>query len=165
IHWKPSPALSFELARPDGNVFRLADYRGRPLIVIFYLGASCLHCAEQLQAFAPQKERFEKAGLEIVAISTDDSTKLLESITNYGEKMPIPLMSNHDLEVFKKYRVYDNFEKQPLHGTFLIDEEGLVRWQDISYEPFMDHEFLYKESLRLLDQKKVATVSAAASPE
>jgi hypothetical protein len=46
--------------------------------------------------------------------------------------------------------VYDDFENQPLHGTFLIDGEGNVRWQDISYEPFMDHQFLLKEAQRLL---------------
>ena len=38
----------------------------------------------------------------------------------------------------------------PLHGTFLIDAEGLVRWHDISYEPFLDAEFLLKEAKRLL---------------
>ena len=45
----------------------------------------------------------------------------------------------------------DDFEDQPLNGTFLIDSLGRVRWQDISYEPFMDAEFLLKESKRLLE--------------
>ena len=56
------------------------------------------------------------------------------------------------MDVFKQYRAYDDFEKQPLHGTFLIDRAGLVRWQDISYEPFEEVEFLLKESKRLLAQ-------------
>lgn len=163
IHWRPSPAPSFELTLPSGEPFRLQDYKGRPLIVIFYLGASCLHCSEQLQAFAPQNQKFENAGIDIVAISTDEQAKLLESLANYGEKMPLQLMSDDKLEVFKKFRVYDDFEKQPLHGTFLIDEDGLVRWQDISYEPFMDHEFLFNESLRLLAQKKVSQVKVELS--
>ena len=38
----------------------------------------------------------------------------------------------------------------PLHGTFLIDGQGLVRWQDISFEPFTDTKFLLAESTRLL---------------
>ncbi|MBT5621598.1 MAG: hypothetical protein HOJ65_12640, partial [Verrucomicrobia bacterium] len=38
------------------------------------------------------------------------------------------------------------------HGTFLIDRQGLVRWQDISYEPFTEAEFLLRESKRLLAQ-------------
>ena len=54
--------------------------------------------------------------------------------------------------MFKQYRAYDDFEKQPLHGTFLIDRVGLVRWQDISYEPFEEVEFLLNESKRLLAQ-------------
>ncbi len=38
----------------------------------------------------------------------------------------------------------------PLHGTFLIDGNGRVRWQDVSYEPFTDVHFLLAESKRLL---------------
>ena len=59
-------------------------------------------------------------------------------------------MADPKLEVFRKYRAFDDFEQQALHGTFLIDARGLVLWQDISYEPFMDAEFLLKEAPRLL---------------
>lgn len=45
---------------------------------------------------------------------------------------------------------YDDFEDMPLHGTFLVDGDGRMRWQDVSYEPFMDWEFLLEESQRLL---------------
>ena len=64
--------------------------------------------------------------------------------------MPIRLAADGDLEVFKKYRCFDDFENKPLHGTFLIDAKGMVRWQDISYEPFMEHQFLLDEAKRLL---------------
>jgi len=37
-----------------------------------------------------------------------------------------------------------------LHGTFLIDAAGLIRWQDISFDPFMNTDFLLKEAKRLL---------------
>jgi hypothetical protein len=40
-----------------------------------------------------------------------------------------------------------------LHGTFIVDGDGFVRWQDINYEPFMDTDFLLKEATRLLDIK------------
>lgn len=161
IHWTPSPAEDFSLIKPDGSPFRLSEYKGRAVIVIFYLGAECLHCAEQLQAFAPEKDKFTAAGIELVAIGTDTPETLAKSLADYGEKMPIPLMCNADLDVFKKFRAFDDFEKQPLHGSFLIDEEGLVRWQDISYEPFMDHKFLLKESKRLLSQKKLNEVATS----
>ncbi|MDB5302233.1 MAG: bcp 5, partial [Phycisphaerales bacterium] len=42
--------------------------------------------------------------------------------------------------------------KVPLHATFLIDAQGLVRWQDISAEPYTDTKFLLGEAKRLLAQ-------------
>jgi hypothetical protein len=37
-----------------------------------------------------------------------------------------------------------------LHGTFLIDGAGAIRWLDISYQPFMETKFLLEEAKRLL---------------
>ena len=73
----------------------------------------------------------------------------LENTQVQGE-FPFPLVSDADLRIFKTYRAFDDFENQPLHGTFLIDGDGLVRWQDISYEPFNNPDFLLKEAKRLL---------------
>ena len=71
-----------------------------------------------------------------------------------GGKFPFPLLANAELEVFKAYRAYDDFEERPLHGVFLIDGEGLVRWCDVSFEPFMDAKFVLGEARRLLGQSK-----------
>ena len=89
----------------------------------------------------------------MIAISTDDQEGVKVSMDNYDEgKMPIPLVANPELDVFKTFRVFDDFENQPLHGTFIIDGSGMVLWQDISYEPFTDPEFVLKEATRLLTQ-------------
>lgn len=152
FRWQPSPAESWTLVNADGEKKSLADYQGKPVIVIFYLGYGCLHCVEQLQAFAPVMEKFNQAGIELVAISTDDQDGLMTGLQNFEGDMPIPLLADPDFSVFKKYRCFDDFENQPLHGTFLIDRDGMVRWQDISFEPFLNHEFLLRESQRLLDQ-------------
>ena len=64
--------------------------------------------------------------------------------------MNIPILSNSDLDVFKSFRCFDDFEGQPLHGTILVDGQGRIRWQDIGYEPFKDVGFLLEESKRLL---------------
>ena len=153
FRWKPLPAEPWQLTMADGKKKSLADYQDKPLVVIFYLGFGCLHCAEQLHAFAPKYEEFEKAGISIVAISSDDTEGLKKSIENYTEgKMPFPLVSDESLETFRKYRCYDDFEETALHGTFIIDSKGLIRWQDISYEPFMEVDFVLKEAQRLFAQ-------------
>jgi peroxiredoxin len=154
FRWSPSPATQWELTDGQGKQHTLADYTGRPVIVIFYLGKGCAHCIEQLGTFAPKTDRFRKAGIDLIAISTDGVEGLRETFQQNatGSPFPFPLVSDASLNVFKQYRAYDDFEQQPLHGTFLIDRQGLVRWQDISYEPFTEAEFLLRESKRLLAQ-------------
>lgn len=151
FRWKPSPAPTWSLKDATGKERSSEEFRGKPHVLIFYLGFSCLHCAEQLQAFAPMVDEFKKAGFPLMAISTDNINGLKTSIKNYDKgDLPIPLFSNDKLDVFKAFQVYDDFEKQPLHGTFIIDGKGNVVWQDISYDPFMDPKFVLKEAQRLL---------------
>jgi peroxiredoxin len=153
FRWEPSPAPDWTLKDDEGHSRSLAEYRGEPLVVIFYLGYGCLHCAEQLHEFAPMTERFQDAGIRLLAISTDDEVGLQVSVANYeAGGLPFPLLSNSELDVFRSYRAYDDFEQQPLHGTFLLDGEGRIRWQDISYEPFMDAAFVLQEAKRLLQR-------------
>ncbi len=153
FRWEPSPAPTWQLKDAKGQLRSSDEFKGKPHVLIFYLGYSCLHCAQQLQAFAPMVKEFEQAGFPLMAISTDDQEGLKTSIKNYDKgDLPIPLFSNSKLDVFKSFHVYDDFEKQPLHGTFIIDAKGNVVWQDISYEPFMDPEFVLKEAKRLLPQ-------------
>ena len=161
FRWQPSAAHTWTLTDTNGTKRSLAEYSGKPVVVIFYLGYGCLHCAEQLQAFAPMTKEFEKAGLSLVAISTDDQEKLTESHKLYKDgEFPFPLLSNSDLDVFRKYRVYDDFESTPMHGTFLIDANGLVCWHDINYEPFNNPEFLLKEAKRLLAKPAVSQATS-----
>ncbi len=44
--------------------------------MIFYLGAGCLHCVEQLHKFGPKAAEFAQHGIEIVGISTDSPSDL-----------------------------------------------------------------------------------------
>ena len=73
----------------------------------------------------------------------------IEMVSNDGQ-MNLALAPNPDLDVFKSFRCFDDFEGQPLHGTILVDGKGRIRWQDIGYEPFMDVGFLHEEATRLL---------------
>jgi len=152
-YWTPPTAPDWKLPDAFGNELALDDHAGRPVIVIFFLGFSCVHCVEQLQAFAPEYDRFEELGIELVTIGNHPVEKLAESMGNdpLDSGYPFPVLADPDHEVFKQYRAYDDFEDTALHGTFLVDGAGRVRWMDISYEPFMDWEFLLAESERLLD--------------
>jgi peroxiredoxin len=156
FRWQPVQADDWTLADSTGQRLHFAKLnKNQPYIVIFYLGADCLHCVEQLNAFAPVKEKFAQEGIKIIAVSLENTFDLKSSVDNYSDTgaFPFPIVSDSGLNVFKQYKCYDDFEKMALHGTFLIDGKSRIRWLDISYEPFTNTEFLLKESKRLLRQK------------
>ena len=156
FRWQPPAAPDFTLTDGEGKKVSLRQYRGKPVVVIFYLGAGCAHCIEQLVAFAPEAEAFRKAGITLLAVSTDteDGLKFTVEKAKYNGGFPIPLLADPSLKTFKAFRAHDDFEQQPLHGTFLIDGDGRIRWQDISFQPFMETKFLLGEAQRLLNLPK-----------
>jgi peroxiredoxin len=151
LTWSP-PVSPTWTALDDGRQSHAsAEFDGKPKIIMFYLGSGCLHCAQQLTAFADRAGEFEAQGVGLLAIGTDDPENLSLAIKNYEPKVfPFALYSDAGFQTFKAFRCFDDFENQPLHGTFLIDAQGRLRWWDISHEPFMNVEFLLKESSRLL---------------
>ena len=105
---------------------------------------------QQLQLFGKEYEAFRKRGIETVAVTTDDLAAARELKNNKdGIKFPMPMLPDPKLESFKLYRAFDDFENQPLHGTFLIDEKGDVRFQRISADPFLDVDFIRTEAERV----------------
>jgi peroxiredoxin len=152
FRWQPTPAPAWSLPQPDGSKISLEQYRGKPVLVLFYLGSGCLHCVEQLKSFSPLVNQFAGEGISIVAVSSESPDSLRHSLTTLkaGETINFPLVSDTDRSVFRAYRAYDDFENMPLHGVYLIDGAGLVRWHDIGYEPFMDAGFVLEEARRLL---------------
>lgn len=150
VNWQPPAALDWTLSDVDGRNHHLTDYQGRNVVVLMYLGFGCLHCVEQLSAFAPRAAEFRQAGWELIAVGTDTQDSLREALSSYGrDRIQFPLLNDPQGHVFRSYRCFDDFEQKPLHGAFLIDGQGRIRWQDIAHEPFVDHEFLLQEACRV----------------
>ncbi len=149
--WSPPTAPSW-IARDASNAERSSqEFHGKPTIYLFFLGSGCLHCTEQLQKFAAKHSEWEKLGVNVVGLSTDDVTKLQTAVKNFQpQQLPFPLLSDSSLTAFKTWRCHDDFENRPLHGTYLVDATGRLRWWDTGHEPFMDVDFLLQETPRLL---------------
>jgi peroxiredoxin len=134
-------------------------------LVLGYLGFGCLHCVEQLKAFAPLAADFDRAGIRLLGVGTDPPASLSASLAKYsqesGSAFPFTLLADDSLATFRAWGAYDDFEQpwgayddfeqRPLHITLLIDAAGRVRWQAIGHEPFSDAKFLLAEARRLLE--------------
>lgn len=148
--WTPTPAEPFTLSDTQGKPFTLSDHRGKNVVILFFLGGKCAHCMQQLQVFGKELKALADVNTELVAVSTDDlpAAKALKE-SDPEIKFPMPFLPDPKLEAFKRYRSFDDFENQPLHGTFLIDSRGLLRFQRISADPFLDVEFIKEEAARI----------------
>ncbi|WP_435015895.1 redoxin domain-containing protein [Tundrisphaera sp. TA3] len=148
--WAPSPAPAIALPDTDGKPWNLADHKGRNVLVLFYLGGKCAHCMQQLREVGAEVDALRKAGTDVVAIGTDTDESARELKGNSdGIKFPMPFLADPNLDLFRAYRAHDDFEDSPMHGTFLIDAEGNIRFARVSAEPFTDVDFLKKEAERV----------------
>ncbi|MBK8092467.1 MAG: redoxin domain-containing protein [Verrucomicrobiaceae bacterium] len=158
VHWQPPVAPVFEALDLDARPVMSSDFTAKkPTLFLFYLGHECGHCVEQILAFSKAKAEFEKAGIQLVAVTIEPSPvaknirKKLE--LKADAPMPFPILCDSSLESFKKVRAYDDFEKEALHAAILVDTAGKQRWQDINYIPLTDTKFILEESKRLLELK------------
>lgn len=96
---------------------------------------------------------YRRAGIDIVAIGSDTVSGLSESLTTLGAdrgEFDLRLLSDRKLRVFYEWLAFDEFEHTPMHGLFLLDGAGKLRWQDIRHEPFTEVKWLLSECRRLL---------------
>ena len=157
LGWRPSTAGFWSLNDMNGGTFNLEVAADNPVLVLFYLGSKCQHCVEQLGKFTALHEEYQKAGITIVAVSTETGEEIRKACDDPKKNFPFVMLADPAKKAFKQYHCWDDFEGVPLHGTFLVDAKdrshGRIRWQDISFEPFMDAKFLLEESKRLLGLK------------
>ncbi len=109
---------------------------------------------EQLHSLVPRAGAFEKAGIPIVTIGSDTVDQVKASmqvaIENDDPPLPFPVLCDPEGVAFKAYGCWNEFDDEALHGTFLVDADGRIRWQDISAWPFMETDFLLAECVQLL---------------
>jgi peroxiredoxin len=150
LTWSPWSAEPIAMPDSDGKAWDLAAHRGQNVVILFFLGGKCAHCMQQLQIFGKEIEALWALETDLVALGTDDfeATRALKANPD-KVAFPMPLLPDPRLEAFKRYRAFDEFENQPLHGTFLIDARGDVRYQRISAEPFLDVDFIKTEAARI----------------
>jgi peroxiredoxin/tetratricopeptide (TPR) repeat protein len=151
--WRPWKAPDWKLKDAQGRERSLAEFHGKPVLLVFFLGRGCLHCKQQLEALVRKAKQIGEQGITVIAVSTDNQAGIKKSLDDFGSHaFPFLMVADPELEVFQSYRSFDNFEQIALHGTFLIDPDGYARWFDVAAEPFMDIGFVLSESKRLLSR-------------
>jgi len=142
-------APEFTLPDANGNTVSLSDYRGKPVVLVFYPLDWSPGCSQQLDLYHQelgeftsrlyQQElgEFTSRGAQLIGISVD-------SVYSHGawaavRGLEIPLLSdfNPKGEVARRYQVWrqqDGFSERAL---YVIDGEGVIVYSHVS--PYLHH--------------------------
>ena len=145
--WQPYEAPRLEAFDSAGNRVTLEQYRGKNVLLIFYLGEECPHCLQQLLEVGKRKSDFSRLDTEVLAISRNSPKENAASLK--VRELPFRLLSDIQSENARRFKSYDDFEEMELHSTLLIDKRGKVHWARNGGKPFKDFDFLLKEIQRL----------------
>ena len=111
-------APGFTLRALDGTCRRLADYRGRPVVLTFF--ASWCHPCEQEMPLLEDAAGEHGDDLQVLAVSFRD---LRMDSEDFVERLEVTYPAFHDAE----NAVAEAYGVRAIPQTFFIDEAGVVR--------------------------------------
>ena len=99
---KKAPA--FTLTDDQGQKVRLADLKGKPVVVYFYPRDDTPGCTKEACAFRDRYGELEELGIQLLGVSGDSA----ESHVKFREKysLPFPLLVDADHAMSEKYGAY-----------------------------------------------------------
>jgi peroxiredoxin Q/BCP len=144
-------APDFELDGTDGR-FKLSDYRGERVVLLFYPGDFTPVCTKQMCSYSDRWEDFAKLDATLVGISAQSVERHHQFQSMHD--IPMPLLADVDRSVAKAYGV-----SQPILGTrravFVLDEDGRIAYRHVH---LLGLDFQTVDDL----QEALASVSARA---
>ncbi len=122
-------APDFTLKSQHGEDITLSELRGRPVALVFFPFAFSGICTGELCEIRDNIAAFEGKDVQVVAVSCDHffSNRAFAD----AEGLTFPVLSDfwpHG-EVSRAYGIFNDGAGAPERGTYLLDAEGIVRWQ------------------------------------
>ncbi|MCO5086780.1 MAG: peroxiredoxin [Methylobacteriaceae bacterium] len=124
-------APEFNLERDGGGKAKLADFKGRKLVLYFYPKDDTSGCTTEAKDFSALAKDFEKAGAVVVGVSPDPAKK--HDRFKAKHDLAITLLSDESTAILEAWGVW---KEKSMYGrrymgvertTFLIDGKGIVR--------------------------------------
>lgn len=153
---KPAPDFTAAAVLGNGEIvdeFNLADtIKGKKAVIFFYPLDFTFVCPSELLAFNSRYDQFKKRGVEVIGVSIDShfshNAWRNTSVENGGiGQVQYTLVADITHAICKAYDV-ESAGGVAFRGSFLIDEDGLVRHQVVNDLPLGRN---IDEMLRMVD--------------
>lgn len=121
--------FSAQALMADGSFkeVKLADYRGKWLILFFYPLDFTFVCPTEIQGFNKHLEQFKKLGADILACSTDSVYSHKAWVEKDLGKVQFPILGDTGHKVARTFNVLLEEKGIALRGTFIIDPDGVLK--------------------------------------
>jgi peroxiredoxin Q/BCP len=118
-------APDFTLPGTGERDYSLSDYRGRPVVLVFYPGDDTPVCTKQLNTYSDDIGSFSDVGAQVLAVSAQS----VESHERFAAKhgFGFPLLADIDKAVSGRYGTLGPLG-YPRRSVFVIDGGGVVRY-------------------------------------
>jgi len=126
-----STAPAFNTRDSEGRAVQLKDFRGKKVVLYFYPKDDTPGCTKEACSFRDAFADFEKRGIKVLGISTDNEASHKKFVQKY--RLPFTLLTDTDHSISEKYGTYGQkkFMGRTYLGvyrkTFLIDEKGKIK--------------------------------------
>ncbi|MDB3926441.1 peroxiredoxin C [Porticoccaceae bacterium] len=153
---KPAPDFTAAAVTGSGEIidnFNLAEtIKGKKAVIFFYPLDFTFVCPSELIAFDHRYQEFVDRGVEVIGVSIDSQfSHNAWRNTNVNDggigAVKYPLVADVKHEICKAYDV-EHADGVAFRGSFLIDEDGLVRHQVVNDLPLGRN---VDEMLRMVD--------------
>ena len=106
----------------------LEDYRGRPLVLAFYVADWHPVCTGQLERYRDLAPELDQLGADLVAVSPD--TFWSHAAFARAHRLPFPLLSDDSPRgvIARAYGVYDPLKESGRRALFVVDAVGSITW-------------------------------------
>jgi peroxiredoxin len=129
---KGNMAPQFDLFAAPDHRLRLAELKGKRVILAFYPADWSPVCGDQLALYNEVVKMFQDFNAVLIGISVD--SKWCHMAYAETRNLSFPLLSDFEPKggVSKLYGAYDEVNGESKRALFVIDEEGVIQWSYIS---------------------------------
>ncbi|HLU64563.1 MAG TPA: peroxiredoxin [Protaetiibacter sp.] len=120
-------APDFALSNQYGEEIRLSDFRGRPVVLVFFPLAFTGRCTGELCELRDNLAMFAEDGVELIGISVDSKASLRAWAEQEGYDFTLLADFWPHGAVAKQYGVFLEDRGVATRATFVIDADGVIR--------------------------------------
>ena len=129
-------APDFTLKDQHNGEVNLASFKGsQAVVLLFYPATFTGVCQGELQAVQDDLATFQNDDVQVVAISVD--SPFANKVWAEQQGFTFPILSDfwpHGA-VAQAYGVFNDVVGRACRGTFVIDQQGIVRWKIVNAIP------------------------------